>query len=323
MADARFAVEVAAAGGHHLLLSGPKGAGKTTLAERVPGLLPDLSLDQALELSCIHSVAGTLPPGKPVLARPPFRAPHHGATQASVVGGGSGRTRPGEISQALHGVLFLDEFPLFHADIIEAFRQPLESGEITIARGEETATYPARTMFIVAANPCPCGEFRPHNRDNHCSCTEVQRRRYRNKLSGPIADRIDITRHIEPVRIHELSDPLAQPESSAVIRERVTVARDRQARRYEGTPWRLNSDVPGPALHEHWPLTGEARAELDRLLYDGRLTHRGATRVHRLAWTVADLGEATQPGTTELETAVQLRTGQPLALSALRPEVLR
>jgi magnesium chelatase family protein len=320
MADAKYAVEVAAAGGHHLLLSGPKGAGKTTLAERVPGLLPDLSLDQALELSCIHSVAGTLPPGVPILTRPPFRAPHHSATRASIVGGGSGRTRPGEISQALHGVLFLDEFPLFHGDIIEAFRQPLESGEITIARGEETATYPARTMFVLASNPCPCGDYHPSRRDHRCTCAEVQRRKYRTKLSGPITDRIDITRHVEPVRTHELHDPLARAESSAEIRARVVGAREKQAERYADTAWRLNCDVPGPALREHWPLEAAGQEELDRWLYAGRLTHRGATRVHRLAWTIADLATLEQPGCREVTVAIQLRTGEPLALSTLRRE---
>jgi magnesium chelatase family protein len=217
----------------------------------------------------------------------------------------------------------LDEFPLFHTDIIESFRQPLESAEVTIARGEETATYPARTMFVLAANPCPCGDYHPTNRDNRCSCTEVQRRRYRNKLSGPITDRIDITRHVEPVRTHELADPLANPESTAVVRARVVAARDRQAERYSGTDWRLNSDVPGPALREHWPLTAQAQAELDRWLYTGRLTHRGATRVHRLAWTIADLAGVERPGHREVETAIQLRVGEPLALAALRPEVVR
>ena len=318
MDDARFAVEVAAAGGHHLMLSGPKGAGKTTLAERIPGLLPDLSLEEALELTAIHSVAGTLPPGTPVLTRPPFRAPHHSATRASLLGGGSGRTRPGEISQALHGCLFLDEFPLFNTDIIEAFRQPLESGEVTIARGEETATYPARTMFVLAANPCPCGDYHPNNRENRCSCSEVQRRRYRNKLSGPITDRIDITRHIQPVRPHELNDPLAAPESSATVRDRVIAARSRQAERYDDTPWRLNSDVPGPVLRQRWPLSAQAQQDVDRWLYTGRLTQRGCARVHRLAWTVADLAGLDAPGLLEVSTAVALRTGEPLALNALR-----
>lgn len=317
MADPRYALEVAAAGGHHLLLSGPKGSGKTSLAERLPGLLPDLTLEQALELTAIHSVADTLPTGSSVLTRPPFRAPHHSATRASLLGGGSGRTRPGEISLALHGALFLDEFPLFNADIIEAFRQPLESGEVTISRGEETATYPARTMFILASNPCPCGDYHPSRRDHRCTCSEVQRRRYRSKLSGPIVDRIDITRHVDPVQPHELADPFHASESSASIRARVIAARARQAERYDGTSWRLNSDVPGPMLRERWPLLREAEDEVERWLFAGRLTHRGLTRVHRLAWTVADLRGVPRPGRDEVRAAFALRTGEPLPLAIL------
>ena len=232
MADARFAVEVTAAGGHHLMLSGPKGAGKTTLAERIPGLLPDLTLEESLELSAIYSLAGGLPPGQAMITRPPFRAPHHSASRASLLGGGSGRVRPGEVSRAHAGALFLDEFPLFSADIIEALRQPLESGEVTIARGEESATFPARTMVVIACNPCPCGDYHPTNRDNRCTCTEVRRREYRKKLGGPVADRIDITRHVEPVSPHEARDPLARPEPTAPIRKRVCAARERQSQRY-------------------------------------------------------------------------------------------
>ncbi|MGZ4499760.1 MAG: YifB family Mg chelatase-like AAA ATPase [Nocardioidaceae bacterium] len=317
MPDARYALEVAAAGGHHLMLSGPKGAGKTTLAERIPGLLPDLSVEESLELTAIYSLAGGLPPGQQRLTRPPFRAPHHSSTRASLLGGGTGRVRPGEVSRAHTGTLFLDEFPLFHADIIEALRQPLESGEITIARGEESATFPARSMVVVACNPCPCGEYHPHDRDNRCTCTEVRRRDYRARLSGPIIDRIDITRHVEPVRPHEARDPLARPEPTAVVRARVTAARARQATRYAGTPWRLNADVPGPALRSTWPLTEQAARQLDDRVYAGGLTRRGATRVHRIAWTVADLHGADQPGPTELDVALRLRTGDPLVLETL------
>jgi magnesium chelatase family protein len=317
MVDARYALEVAAAGGHHLMLSGPKGAGKTTLAERIPGLLPDLSVEESLELTAIYSLAGGLPQGLQRLTRPPFRAPHHSASRASLLGGGTGRVRPGEVSRSHTGALFLDEFPLFNADIIEALRQPLESGEITIARGEESATFPARAMFVIACNPCPCGDYHPHNRDNRCTCTEVKRRDYRKRLSGPIVDRIDITRHIEPVRPHEMYDPLAQPECSAAIRARVTAARRRQADRYDGTPWRLNADVPGPTLRGRWPLTDEASRRLDEQVYAGRLTRRGSTRVHRLAWTVADLHRSDRPGVVELDVALRLRTGDPLALESL------
>jgi len=319
MSDARYALEVAAAGGHHLMLTGPKGAGKTTLAERIPGLLPDLSLEESLELTAIHSLSGGLPPGQPMLTRPPFRAPHHSASRTSLLGGGTGRVRPGEVSRAHTGCLFLDEFPLFSADIIEALRQPLESGEVTIARGEQSATFPARTMVVIACNPCPCGDYHPTNRDNRCSCTEIRRREYRKKLSGPIIDRLDIIRYVEPVAPHEARDPLARPEPSAPIRERVTSARQRQSERYAGTPWRLNADVPGPQLLQQFPLKDEASRRLEERVYARALTGRGGTRVHRLAWTVADLRGADRPGLEELDVALRLRIGDPLLLSSLRP----
>ncbi len=319
MADARFALEVAAAGGHHLMLSGPKGAGKTTLAERLPGLLPDLDVEESLELSAIYSLSGGLPAGRTMITRPPFRAPHHSASRASLLGGGTGQVRPGELSRAHHGALFLDEFPLFGADIVEALRQPLESGEITIARGEESVTFPARAMVVLACNPCPCGDYHPRDRDNRCTCTEVRRRDYRRKLAGPVTDRIDITRHVEPVAAHEARDPLARPEPTAAIRSRVTKARAGQLRRYAGTPWRLNADVPGPVLRERWPVEDVAVRVLDDLVYAGRLTRRGATRVHRLAWTVADLRGLDRPGGAEVDVAVRLRTGEPLLLSTLHP----
>lgn len=318
MVDARYALEVAAAGGHHLMLSGPKGSGKTTLAERIPGILPDLSIEESLELTAIHSLAGALEPGDDMITRPPFCAPHHSATRTSLIGGGSGKVRPGELSRAHNGVLFLDEFPLFSADIVESLRQPLESGEVTIARGDETATYPARGMVVLATNPCPCGDFHPSNRDNRCSCAEVKRRQYRAKLTGPIIDRIDITRHVEPVRAHHANDPLRRPEPSEVVRERVTRARGRQRGRYVGLPWRLNAQAPGPMLSDQWPLTEQGQELLDEELYAGRLTRRGATRVHRLAWTIADLDGLLEPDAAEVDTALRLRTGEPLRVSALR-----
>jgi magnesium chelatase family protein len=317
MADARFALEVAAVGGHHMMLTGPKGAGKTTLAERLPTILPDLSPDESLELTAIHSLCGALPAGASVLTRPPFRAPHHSASRAGILGGGSGRVRPGEVSKAHLGVLFLDEFPLLPSDIVEALRQPLESGEITIARGDEDATYPAAGMLVLAANPCPCGEYHPYARDNHCTCGEVKRRDYRRKLSGPIADRIDITRFVEPVKPHELGDVLAVPESSATVLARVVAARQRQRARYVDTPWRLNAHVPGPLLRERWPLDDAAGRRLDKEVYSGALTRRGATRVHRVSWSVADLRELERPGVDELEVALRLRSATPLDLDMI------
>ncbi len=261
--DARFGIEVAAAGGHHLMLTGPKGSGKTTLAERIPGLLPDLSDEESLELTAVHSLCGALPAGASRLTRPLFRAPHHSASRSGILGGGSGRVRPGEVSKAHLGVLFLDEFPLFPTDVVEALREPLESGEISISRGDEDATYPARTMFVFACNPCRCGEYHPYSRDHACRCGEVKRREYRAKISGPIADRIDITRFVEPITDDQRrTDALRfeRSEPSAVIRARVTAARERQGLRYAGMPWRLNVHVPGPLLRERWPLTSAGDA---------------------------------------------------------------
>jgi magnesium chelatase family protein len=214
-------------------------------------------------------------------------------------------------------VLFLDEFPLLPSDVVEALRQPLESGEITIARGDEDATYPAAGMLVLAANPCPCGEYHPFRRDNHCSCGEVKRRDYRRKLSGPIADRIDITRFVEPVKPHQLSDKLAEPESSATVLARVTAARRRQRGRYDGTPWRLNAHVPGPLLRESGPLDPAAERLLDQEVYGGALTRRGATRVHRVAWSVADLRGIDRPGPDELEVALRLRRARPLDVAMI------
>ena len=214
MEDTRYAVEVAAAGGHHLLLSGPKGSGKTSIAERIPGLLPDLTHAESLELTAVHSLAGALEPGDGMLTRPPFAAPHHDASTASLVGGGSGTVRPGEISRAHCGVLFLDEFPLFRADVINALRQPLESGDISVARGEESVVLPARALVVLAANPCPCGDFHPDARISRCSCREVQRRDYRRKVTGPITDRIDITRHLAAPTPTARRDRFAVKEST-------------------------------------------------------------------------------------------------------------
>ena len=317
MADARYAVEVAAAGGHHLMLSGPKGSGKTSLAERIPGILPDLTPEESLELTAIHSLAGALEPGDGMLVRPPYCAPHHDASKASLLGGGMGQVRPGELSRAHAGVLFLDEFPLFRTDVIDALRQPLESGEVTVARRDESVTLPARGMVVLACNPCPCGEYAPQVGMNRCQCREVQRRDYRLRITGPVSDRIDILRHLTPIKRHERDDLFGPPESSAAVRERVEAARLRQAERYADSSWRLNAQAPGPLLREHWPLERAAQAIVDDATYGGRLTQRGAARVHRVAWTVADLRGARQPGTTEVQVALQLRTGEALTLSAV------
>ena len=318
MAEARYAAEVAAAGCHHLLLSGPKGCGKTTLAERIPTILPDLSTQEALELTALHSLAGALREGDGLIRRPPFSAPHHDASKASIVGGGSGRVRPGEISRAHCGVLLLDEFPLLRTDVIDALRQPLESGEVSVARGEESVTFPARSLVVFAANPCPCGDFHPDAGQNHCRCRSRQIQDYQARVRGPITDRIDIVRHLEPLRPHDARDSFATPDSSDVVRARVQQARLRQAGRYHERGWRLNGQVPGPVLLREWPLDRRCQDLVDRQMYDGKLSRRGATRVHRLAWTVADLGGHDQPTPADTEAALALRAGTPLAGAVLR-----
>jgi magnesium chelatase family protein len=322
--DVKYAVEIAAAGGHPILLSGPKGSGKTSVAERLPTILPDLSAEESLELTAIHSLAGALDPARGMVTRPPFSAPHHDASKASIVGGGQGQVRPGEISRAHLGVLFLDEFPLFHLDVIEALRQPLESGDITVARQEESVTLPARPLLVLAANPCPCGEYSGEPGANHCHCLERVRREYRRRLSGPISDRIDITRHVAPARGSE-RDQFRPAEPSEAIRARVTAARDLQRRRFDGRSWRLNAQIPSQLLKKEWAVTPEAQRIVDTETYDGRLSARGAVRVLRLAWTVADLrsvrtGRDIAPGLAEVSAALRLRNGDPLDLRTIDAE---
>lgn len=220
------------------------------------------------------------------------------------------------------GVLFLDEFPLFRSDIIEALRQPLESGEITVARAEESVTLPARGLLVLACNPCPCGEWTTEARTNKCGCSATKRTAYQAKLSGPIVDRVDIARYVGAIR-RDQHDVFEPEETSAVVRERVTAARARQAERYEGCSWRLNAHAPGPLLRDRWPLSAAGQKLLDTDLYDGRLSSRGAVRVQRVAWTLADLrsvatGRDVVPGVAEVAVALQLRKGDPVAVSTAR-----
>ncbi len=318
LVDVKYAVEVAAAGGHALLLSGPKGAGKTSIAERIPTIMPDLTPEESLELTAVHSLAGVLDPEGGMLYRPPFAAPHHDASKASIVGGGQGQVRPGEISRAHCGVLFLDEFPLFRSDVIEALRQPLESGDITIARQEESVRLPARGLLVLAANPCPCGNYSNDPTANRCKCADPVRRHYRAKMSGPIVDRIDITRHVMPAH-GSGQDMFRPPESSARVAARVAAARGRQHERFAGCSWRLNSQIPSPRLKDAWPISSDAQRLIDRETYRGRLSARGAVRVARIAWTVADLASVrleldVRPGVDEVDTALRLRAGEPLDL---------
>ncbi|MGQ0625888.1 MAG: YifB family Mg chelatase-like AAA ATPase [Sporichthyaceae bacterium] len=303
-AEARWALEVAAAGSHHLFLHGGPGAGKTMLAERLPGLLPPLSPDQALETTQIHSVAGLLPPGTPLITEPPYCRPHHSATQAAIVGGGSREIRPGAASLAHGGVLFVDEATEYRPGVLDALREPLEVGEVLIARAGITARFPARFSLVLAANPCPCAASDTRT----CTCSSTVRRRYLGRLSRPLLDRIDIQVLVErPTRRELLA--AGESESTATVADRVLAARERAARRLADTPWRTNAMVPGRALRAGLRVAPAAISVLEEALDKGTLTARGVDRVLRLAWSVADLADVDQPGRHEVHTALMLRTG--------------
>ena len=304
--DAVDAMVVAAAGGHHVFLLGPPGAGKTMLASRLPGLLPDLEPQAALDVSSIRSLAG-LPVGGTLSRRPPFEAPHHTASAAALVGGGSGLIRPGAAARASDGVLFLDEAPEFSPSVLDALRQPLESGLISIHRANAVAHYPGRFQLVLAANPCPCGQYGA--RDSECTCPPMARRRYVGRLSGPLLDRIDIQFRVSRITSAQLR--LAgegDGMTTAEARARVIAARDRAAQRLADTPWRLNAHVPGAWLRGPVARLAPAiTAPLDRALERGGITMRGYDRVLRLAWTVADLDGADRPTAAHLGRALSLR----------------
>jgi len=304
---ARRAAEVSAAGGHHLSLLGPPGAGKTMLAERIPTILPRLDPKAALEVTAIHSVAGTLPPQVPLLTDPPFLAPHHTATKAAIVGGGSGIIRPGSASLAHRGVLFLDEAPEFARDVLDALRQPLEAGEVVVARSGVTTRFPARFTLVLAANPCPCA--RPAGSAEGCSCSPAARRRYLGRISGPLLDRVDVKIELEPVGRKELLNDRNFAESSRTVALRVAQARDRAARRLRDTPWRLNGEVPGSELRRTWPPAPGALAVIERSLERGQISARGVVKVIRVAWTIADLAGQPRPTKDECHAALGLWLG--------------
>ncbi|WP_454049174.1 YifB family Mg chelatase-like AAA ATPase [Cellulomonas sp. Marseille-Q8402] len=301
--DARRAVEVAAAGAHHLLLVGPPGAGKTMLASRLPGLLPDLDEAAAVEVTTVHSVAGTFDPHHGLLRRPPFEDPHHTATSASIIGGGGGVARPGAASRAHRGVLLLDEAPEFPAAVLQTLRQPLEHGEVVIHRARGAARYPARFQLVLAANPCPCGQA--VGKGLACTCTSRDRRRYFGRISGPLLDRVDVQVEVPAVRRAALR---GTGESTATVAARVAAARAAQADRWSGTPWRVNAEVPGRVLRERLGPDPGLLQLVDDGIDRGTLTLRGADRVLRLAWTVADLAERTAPHRGDIGSAVALRT---------------
>jgi magnesium chelatase family protein len=304
---ARRAAEICAAGGHHLLLLGPPGVGKTLLAERLPTIMPPLDPGAALEVSAIHSVAGKLAAGQPLITEPPFCAPHHTATKAAIVGGGSGIILPGAASLAHHGCLFLDEAPEFDRDVLDALRQPLESGEVVIARSGLTAHFPARFTLVMAANPCPCARMAAAG--SACTCTPLARRRYLARLSGPLLDRVDVKVELLPVGRAELLSDRRLTEPSSVVAARVAEARERAGRRLAGTRWRLNAEIPGSELRRSFRPEPGALAPLERAMDLGQISARGADRIIRMSWTLADLAGADRPRLAEVGYALGLWLG--------------
>ena len=304
--DGRLALEIAAAGGHHLLMVGPPGSGKTMLAERLPGLLPDREDDAAMEVTAVHSLNGVAGRCDTLIRRPPFEAPHHTASATALFGGGSGIPRPGAASRAHRGVLFLDEAPEFDRGVIDALRQPLENGRVTIDRSVASAVYPARFQLVLAANPCPCG--RAGGRGADCTCTPRVRRSYFGKLSGPLLDRVDLQIAVPKVSYGELAAGAGQGEPTADVAVRVRRARAAQAERLRGLGLRSNAELGGSLLRGALRPPRPVTAPLERAMDRGSLTARGHQRVLRVAWTLADLDGRAVPAADDVDTALYFRS---------------
>lgn len=299
---AKWALEVAAAGGHHLMMTGPPGTGKTMLASRIPGIMSPLSESEQLEVASIRSLCGTLP-SYGISDIPPFEAPHHTASTASLVGGGAGLAQPGAITRAHRGILFMDEAPEFSARTLQTLREPLESGYVAISRAKGTTYYPARFQLIMAANPCPCGYA--YGNGERCTCKEKDRIKYFSRLSGPILDRIDIQIEVPPVeRINPGMTPSG--ESSHAIRLRVIVARQTAQERFREFGWVCNAQATGTWLRAN--TSTKAIELVNHALASERLSLRGADRAMRLAWTLADLSGKTSPGQEEMMQGISMRT---------------
>ena len=302
---AKRALEIAAAGGHNVLLIGAPGGGKTMMARRLAGVLPSLDFDEALDCTSVHSVAGTLPPGTALMHHRPFRAPHHTISEVAMVGGGS-IPRPGEISLAHNGVLFLDELPEFDRRVLEALRQPLEEGRVTIARSARTSSFPARFMLVAAMNPCPCGFL--GDRRRACRCSDPQIQRYASRISGPLRDRIDLVVEVPAIGSSMRDDRTVNDrDTSAVIRARVVEARTRQQVRFGDARQRLNRQLEGGELNEYCRLDARSTHVLEAAIQKFCLSARGCDRVLRVSRTIADLADSQSISLQHVAEALQYR----------------
>lgn len=302
--QAKRALEVAAAGGHNIIMIGPPGAGKTMLAQRLPSILPPLLFEEVIETTKIFSVAGLLDKKTGLQGTRPFRAPHHTISDAGLIGGGQ-VPRPGEISLAHHGVLFLDELPEFKKNVLEALRQPLENGQVTITRSSITATYPARFMMVAAMNPCPCGHYGSSGRS--CQCTAKQIRQYQARISGPLMDRIDIHIEVPAVRYRDLTGKYTG-ESSAALAARIAAAREAQRRRFGNGGGAVNARMSDRQIRDLCPLDDESRRMVEMAVDKLGLSARAFTRIIKVARTIADLEPAESIKAGHVAEAIQYRT---------------
>ena len=301
---AKKAMEIAAAGGHNVLLIGPPGSGKSMLAKRLPTILPELSFEESIETTKIHSIAGTLPKDVPLIRQRPFRAPHHSVSRAGLAGGGT-VPKPGEISLAHNGVLFLDELPEFDRTAMETLRQPIEDGSVTISRAMGSLTYPCNISLIAAMNPCPCGYYGHPKKE--CTCSENAVRKYMNKVSGPMLDRIDLQVEVPPVEFYELNSE-GKEESSATVRERVQKARNIQNERYKGTGITCNAGITPKMLNEYCKLSPDGEELLQLAFARLGMSGRSYDRILKVARTIADLEESENITADHIAETLQFRS---------------